>query len=85
MKEYGADKFEIVVPSISILAEPPVAVVDKVVKKHKTEKVAEAYLSFLYTPRRTNHRGQAFLSAPVCQKGASGLNESIPKSGTIYD
>ena len=47
-KEFG-DQFEIVLPSLSILAQPPVAVVDKNVKKHGTEKVAEAYLKFLYT------------------------------------
>jgi sulfate/thiosulfate-binding protein len=44
-------KFGIVVPSVSILAEPPVAVVDKVVAKHGTKDAAEAYLKFLYTPR----------------------------------
>ena len=43
-------KFDIVVPSVSILAEPPVAVVDKVVEKHGTKAAAEAYLKFLYTP-----------------------------------
>lgn len=48
--EFGADKFEIVAPSLSILAEPPVALVDKVAAKHGTTKVAEAYLNFLYTP-----------------------------------
>jgi len=48
-KELGPDKLEIVVPSISILAEPPVTVVDAVVKRHGTEKVADAYLRFLYT------------------------------------
>ncbi|MBV8652869.1 MAG: sulfate ABC transporter substrate-binding protein, partial [Alphaproteobacteria bacterium] len=48
--ELGKDKVEIVAPSVSILAEPPVAVVDAVVKKHGTEKAAEAYLRFLYTP-----------------------------------
>lgn len=48
-KEFGADKFEIVVPSLSILAEPPVTVVDKNVDKNGTRKVAEAYLKFLYT------------------------------------
>ena len=47
IKEFGADKFEIVVPSLSILAEPPVSVVDKVVKKHGTEAVAKAYLEYL--------------------------------------
>ena len=48
-KELGPDKVEIVVPSASILAEPPVAVVDKVVDKRGTRKVAEAYLKYLYT------------------------------------
>lgn len=48
--ELGKDKFEIVVPSISILAEPPVAVVEKFAKKHGTEKVARAFLEYLYTP-----------------------------------
>jgi sulfate transport system substrate-binding protein len=49
IKELGPDKVEIVAPSVSILAEPPVAVVDKVVDKRGTRKVAEAYLNFLYT------------------------------------
>ena len=48
--EAGGDAFEIVTPSISVLAEPPVAVVDKNAAKHGTTKVAEAYLRFLYTP-----------------------------------
>jgi len=50
IKEMGPGKFDIVTPSISILAEPPVAVVDKVVDKKGTRKQAEAYLKFLYTP-----------------------------------
>ncbi len=50
VNELGKDKFEIVVPSISILAEPPVTVVDKVVDKKGTRKVAEEYLKYLYTP-----------------------------------
>jgi len=50
IKEYGVDKFQIVVPSLSILAEPPVTWVDRVVKKHGTEAVAKAYLEFLYSP-----------------------------------
>jgi sulfate/thiosulfate-binding protein len=49
VNELGKDRLEIVVPSLSILAEPPVAVVDKVVDKKKTREVAEAYLKFLYT------------------------------------
>jgi sulfate/thiosulfate-binding protein len=50
LDELGADKFEIVVPSLSIKAEPPVAVVDEVVDAKGTRKAAEAYLNFLYTP-----------------------------------
>ncbi|MDR3108623.1 MAG: sulfate ABC transporter substrate-binding protein [Planctomycetaceae bacterium] len=50
VREYGADKYEIVVPPISILAEPPVALIDKVVDKKKTRAVAEAYLKYLYSP-----------------------------------
>jgi sulfate transport system substrate-binding protein len=49
-KESGKDQFEIVVPSVSILAEPPVSIVDKVVKRHGAETVAQAYLEYLYTP-----------------------------------
>ena len=48
-KELGAGKFEIIVPSLSILAEPPVTVVDKFAKKHGNEAVAKAYLDYLYT------------------------------------
>jgi len=50
LREGGANKFEIVVPSVSILAEPSVAVVDKVVLRRGTRAIAQAYLEFLYTP-----------------------------------
>ena len=49
-RELGKGKLEIVVPSVSILAEPPVAVVDRVAAKHNTQAAAQAYLEFLYTP-----------------------------------
>jgi sulfate/thiosulfate transport system substrate-binding protein len=49
IKELGPGKFEVVAPSISILAEPPVAVVDKVAGKHGIKPVAQAYLEYLYT------------------------------------
>jgi sulfate/thiosulfate-binding protein len=49
VNELGKEKLDIVVPSVSILAEPPVTVVDKVVDKKGTRKIAEAYLEFLYT------------------------------------
>jgi sulfate/thiosulfate transport system substrate-binding protein len=47
--EFGADKFEMVIPSLSILAEPPVAVVERNVRRKKTESVARAYLEYLYS------------------------------------
>jgi sulfate transport system substrate-binding protein len=50
VKELGRDRLEIVVPPLSILAEPPVAVIDKVVDRKKTRAAAEAYLKFLYSP-----------------------------------
>jgi sulfate transport system substrate-binding protein len=49
VKQLGPDKFDIVAPSLSILAEPPVSVVDRVVDKRGTRKVAEAYLGYLYS------------------------------------
>ena len=49
LKEFGADKFDIITPSLSILAEPPVAVVDKNAKRHHTTDVATEYLKYLYS------------------------------------
>ncbi len=59
-KELGADKFEIVTPSISILAEPSVAVVDKFADKHGTRKVSEAYLKYLYSPEGQDIAGKHY-------------------------
>jgi sulfate transport system substrate-binding protein len=50
IKQYGADKFEIVVPPVSLLAEFPVAIVDKYADKHGTQELAKAYLDYLYSP-----------------------------------
>ena len=50
MKESGGDKFQLVAPSVSILAEPPVSIVDKNVDRHGTRAMAQAYLEYLYTP-----------------------------------
>jgi sulfate/thiosulfate transport system substrate-binding protein len=58
LKEQGGDKFQIVYPPVSILAEPPVALVDKNVDRHKTREVAEAYLNFLYS-----EKGQEIVAA----------------------
>ena len=49
LKQFGKDKYDVVAPSVSILAEPPVTVVEKNASKHGTTKVAEAYLKFLYS------------------------------------
>lgn len=51
VKKFGSDKFEIVIPSISVLAELPVALVDTVVDKNGTREVAKEYLAYLYTPK----------------------------------
>jgi len=56
--EFGAEKFDIVYPETSILTEPPVAVVDKIVDQHGTRAVAEAYLKALYTPEAQDLIGQ---------------------------
>ncbi|THF65313.1 sulfate ABC transporter substrate-binding protein [Pseudothauera rhizosphaerae] len=60
LKELGPGKFEIVVPSLSILAEPPVTIVDKNVDKHGTRKVAQAYLEYLYSPEGQEIAGKNF-------------------------
>jgi sulfate transport system substrate-binding protein len=59
-KELGADQFEIVTPSVSILAEPPVALVDKVVDKKGTRKAAEAYLQYLYSEEGQDIAGKHY-------------------------
>ncbi len=60
-KELGPDKFDIITPPVSILAEPPVSVVDKVVDKRGTRKVATAYLEYLYTQEGQTLAGKHFL------------------------
>ena len=60
LKEFGPEKFEIVVPSVSILAEPPVTVVDKVADKRGTRKVAEAYLQYLYSDEGQDIAGRNY-------------------------
>lgn len=73
-RELGPDKFEIVVPSVSILAEPPVALVDKVVDRRGTRAVAQAYLEFLYTEQAQEIAGKHFYrprSAAALAKYAS--------------
>jgi len=80
IKEHGAGKFEIVVPSTSILAEPPVAVVDKFAKKHGTETVAKAYLDFLYSDQGQEIAGRNFYR-PRSPKISANYANQFPKVG----
>ena len=77
-KEFGPDKFDIVVPPTSILAEPPVAVVDKVVDKRGTRKQAQAYLEFLYTEEGQDIIAQNYFR-PRSAKAAAKYAAQYPK------
>jgi sulfate transport system substrate-binding protein len=70
LKEFGADKFQVITPSISILAEPPVAVVEQVARRHGTEAVAKAYLDFLYSDEGQEIAGKHFYR-PRSEKAAA--------------
>lgn len=78
LKEFGKDKFEIVVPSVSILAEPPVTVVDKVVDKKGTRAVAEAYLKYWYTKEAQDIAGRNYYR-PTDPEIAKKYAEAFPK------
>jgi sulfate/thiosulfate-binding protein len=78
LKEFGADKFDIVYPPLSILAEPPVTLVDKVVDKRGTRAVAQAYLDFLYTPEGQELAAKHFYR-PIDDKVAARHAKTFPK------
>jgi sulfate transport system substrate-binding protein len=78
LKEFGADNFDIVYPPTSILAEPPVAVVDKVVDKRGTREVAQAYLEYLYTPEGQEIAARNFYR-PIDDKVAAKYTKVFPK------
>lgn len=78
LQEFGADKFEIVYPPSSILAEPPVALVDKVVDKHNTREIAQAYLDYLYTPAGQDIVAKNFYR-PIDAKVAEKYSKQFPK------
>ena len=82
LKEFGSDKFEIVVPSETILAEPPVAVVDEVARKHGTEKVARAYLEYLYSPEAQDLAARYFFR-PRLKSVADKYASVFPKVNTF--
>jgi len=78
LKEFGADKFEIVAPSLSILAEPSVTLVDKFADKHGTRKVAEAYLNYLYSDEGQDIAGKHFYR-PRSEAAAAKYANQFPK------
>ncbi len=80
LKEFGADRFEIVYPPVSILAEPPVAVVDKVVDRRGTRAVAQAYLEYLYTPEGQQIAARHFYR-PTDARVAAAYAKQFPKIG----
>ena len=77
-REFGKDKFEIVAPSVSILAEPTVALVDKVADKKGTRKVAEEYLKYLYSDEAQDIAGRNFYR-PTGAKAQAKYNAQFPK------
>jgi sulfate/thiosulfate transport system substrate-binding protein len=81
-KELGPDKFDIVVPSLSILAEPPVAVVDKNVKRHNTQAVAEAYLQYLYSEEGQEIAAKNYYR-PTLEAVAKKYEKQFPKVNLI--
>jgi sulfate transport system substrate-binding protein len=82
LKELGPDKFEIVAPSLSILAEPPVAIVDKVVDKRGTRRVAQAYLEYLYTDEGQEIAAKHYYR-PRLEKIAKKYEKQFPKVALI--
>src|ERR1700728_770787 len=78
VKELGPDKFQVVIPSVSILAEPPVSVVDQVVDKKGTRAVAEAYLEYLYTPEGQEIAARNFYR-PRLESVAKKYASTFPK------
>jgi sulfate/thiosulfate transport system substrate-binding protein len=82
IKELGPGKFEVVAPSVSILAEPPVTVVDKVAGKHGTKAVAQAYLEYLYTPAGQELAAKHFYR-PRLAAVAAKHESQFPKVGLI--
>ena len=78
LKEFGADKFDIVYPPVSILAEPPVSLVDKVVDKHGTRDVAKAYLDYLYSAEGQDIAARNFYR-PIDTAVAAKYEKQFPK------
>ena len=82
LKEFGPEKFQIVAPSVSILAEPPVAVVDKVVDKKGTRAAAEEYLKYLYSEEAQEIAAKNFYR-PTDAKVAAKYANQFPKMSLV--
>ena len=78
VKELGPDKVEVVTPSVSVLAEPPLAIVDKVVDRRGTRRVAQAYLEYLYSPAGQEIAGRNFYR-PRLDSVAAKFAKQFPK------
>jgi len=86
LKELGPDKFDLITPSVSILAEPPVSIVDKVVDKRGTRKVATAYLEYLYSPEGQTLAGDNYYRPRDAKIAAKYAKQFAPvKLFTIDD
>ena len=83
LQEFGADGFEIVVPSRSILAEPPVAVVDANARRRGTADVARAYLEFLYAPRAQAMAAKHYYRPVYPQHAAASDLQRFPQVSTF--
>ncbi len=81
VNELGKGQFEIVNPSVSILAEPTVAWVDKNTEKHGTTELAKAYLNYLYTKEGPGSRRAQLLPAPG-QEGGGQIRQAVPEDQT---
>jgi sulfate/thiosulfate-binding protein len=85
VKELGPNKFDIIAPSVSIVAEPPVSIVDQNVDEHKTRKVAEEYLAYLYSPAAQEIAAKHFYRPrdPAVAQRHAGQFQNIPQLVTV--
>ena len=82
LEEFGRDRFEIVTPVVSVRCEPPVAVVDRNVDKHRTRAAAQAYLQFLYTPAAQDIVARRYYR-PVLKAALDRAGDRFPRIATF--
>ena len=83
LQEFGKDKFEMVTPPVSVLAEPPVALVDVIADRHGTRRVAEEYLNYLYSPDGQEIAAKHFYR-PRLESVAKKYDAPVPEAYTIH-